>query len=108
MLVKADYVAGVTIFGVGAGTANGGKHRILTASKHRNIFCLNEAFRPFITRFFTLLLGALRGPLMSACAAKTCTGPRTESPSGRSAHAAGALRWGDPNSVSRPQGVGNV
>ena len=48
----------------------------MTASKHRNIFCLNEAIRAFITRFFTLLLGALRRPLTSACAAKTCAGAK--------------------------------
>ncbi len=29
------------------------------------MFCLNEAFRPFITRFFTVLLGAQHGPLKS-------------------------------------------
>jgi hypothetical protein len=42
------------------GGSNGGSEGILTPSKRRNIFCLNEAFRPFLTRFFTLLLGVLR------------------------------------------------
>src|SRR6478735_3702307 len=59
------------LLGDGVGRAgSGGSPGILTPSKHRNMFCLNEAFRPFLTRIFTLLLGALRGSLMPACGAK--------------------------------------
>jgi hypothetical protein len=33
------------------------------------MFCLNEAIRPFLTRFFTALFGARHGPLKSGCGA---------------------------------------
>jgi len=51
MLVKADYVAGVTIFGGMGETCKSGSQRILTPLKPRNMFCLNGLFCPFHAAF---------------------------------------------------------
>lgn len=116
-----------------AAAARGPSNDILTRRKGRNKFCLNEAFRPFLTRFFTVLFGAQHGPLKPGRGASKGEslpltarkyGDKTWHPAATRAAVRGVARKADlmewvcarpvqdaggiQNSVSRLQGVGNV